>query len=59
MNDINKERRIVKPTAFSTTPQMSEAQRVYNSLPKSKAIKNPPGYPGGPYGGSKDPRKND
>lgn len=59
MNDINKERRIVQPTGFSTTPPMSEAQRVANSIPKSQTIKQPPGVPGGPYGGSKDPRRND
>lgn len=60
VNDISKERRIIPGgPAIPKSPPMSEAQRVYNGLPKSQAIKNPPGYPGGPYGGSKDPLKND
>lgn len=59
MNDINKERRVIPSKAFPETPKPSEAQRYYDSLPKSKAIRNPPGYPGGTFGGSKDPRRND
>jgi len=58
-NDINKERRVIPSKAFPTTPASSEAQRYYDSLPKSKAIRQPPGVAPSPYGGSKDPRKND
>lgn len=60
MNDINKERRIIPGgPAIPSKPPMSEAQRVYDSLPKSQAIKQPPSVPGGPYGGSKDLDRND
>jgi hypothetical protein len=59
VNDINKERRIIKSDLVPSTPPMSQAQRDYNATPKSQTIKQPAGVPGGPYGGSKDPRRND
>jgi hypothetical protein len=59
VNDINKERRVIPSKVVPSTPPSSEAQRHYDSLPKSQAIRQPAGVPGGTFGGSKDPRRND
>ena len=59
MNDINKERRVIPSKVVPSSPPMSQAQRDYNSQPKSQAIRQPAGVPGGAFGGSKDPRRND
>lgn len=58
-NDIESERRVIPSQGIPTTPPSSNAARDYASQPKSEAIRNPPGYPGGPYGGSKDPNRAD